>query len=362
MIDIEKKEFGPELCSLAREWDELLDRSSRPTIYSSFDYVYTSCTLFRQDEEIFFLLMRGREDGRLLAIFPVSLWIRSSQRIRLRRIEPGITGATTEVDKPYPIIDRIHEEDCWRRFSVYLRKEFRQWDLVEYRELWVDSVLNRLVRNLFPLPRYWTKTTPGPDSPIFRLDGKWEDFWNEHHHVRSKIRRIEKQLGDRLSLFVTDEPKDVERCLDAYIATEQVSEKAAEGHMRPEKQRFYRELFPKLAAEGKLFFAVLYDRDTVIAVHVAYVFKDRVYFALCTFNPEYRNLSPGLVLHFRFIQYFCGKGYVEGDFLAGYAHYLNPWASYSEPSVNVLVRKVGWKNGTVAVRHLIRKMRTAKSD
>jgi len=357
MIEIEKKEFGPGLRNLAGEWEELLCRSSRPTIYSSFDYVYASCAHFKKNEDIFFLLLRTRGDGRLLAIFPVSIWNDTVYGIPIRRVEHGITATATEVDKPYPVIDRDCEAACWKRFSEYLRKDFQQWDLIAYNELWMESGLNRGLRELFPLPTYWAKTRPGPDSPIFALDGGWDDFWNAHHHVRSKNRRIEKQLGDRLSFFVTCDPSDVDRCLDAYIATEQAGTKAKAGLMRPEKQRFYRELFPKLAAKRRLYFAMLYDRDTVMAAHVSYVFGSRVYFALCTFNPEYGKFSPGLVLHFRFIQFFYGKGYTDGDFLAGYAHYLNPWASYSEKTVNVQVRRIDWKNGYVTVRNLIGMMR-----
>lgn len=353
---VEKLDFGSGLIELKGEWDDLLLRSSRPSIYSSFDYIYTSCTHFKKSEEIFFLFFRAKEDGRLLAIFPVSVWIDTVHGVRLRRVEHGITPVTTEVDKPYPVIDRDCETACWTRFTGHLRKEFRQWDVFAFDELWVESGLNRHLRKLFPLPAYWKKTRPGPDSPIFALDGEWNDFWNAHHHVRSKIRRIEKQLGDRLSFFTTSDPEDVERCLDAYIATEQASTKKEESLMRKEKQRFYRELFPKLAAKGRLWFAMLYDGDTVMAAHVSYVFGDRVYFALCTFNPEYRNFSPGLVLHFRFLQFFHGKGFSEGDFLAGYAHYLNPWASYSEKTVNIQVRKIGWKNGYVAMRHLMGKI------
>ncbi|RKX47335.1 MAG: hypothetical protein DRP64_01370 [Verrucomicrobia bacterium] len=355
-MHVEKLDFGSGLMKLEEEWVDLLLRSSRPTIYSSFDYVCTSCSHFKRNEEVFFLVLRAKEDDRLLAIFPISIWNDIAYGIPVRRIEHGITLAMTEVDKPYPIIDRDCEAECWKRFSEYLRKDFRQWDLVVYNELWPESGLNRHLRKLFPLPAYWTKTRPGPDSPIFALDGDWDAFWNAHHHVRGKNRRIEKQLGDRLSFFITSDPEDVDRCLDAYIATEQASTKTQASLMWQEKQRFYRELFPKLAEKGRLYFAMLYDRDTVIAAHVSYVFDDRVYFALCTFNPEYGKFSPGLVLHFRFIQFFHGKGYSEGDFLAGYAHYLNPWASYSEKTVNIQVRKIGWKNGYVVMRHLMGKV------
>jgi len=351
-IEVERVGFGPGLLDLAEEWETLLRRSSRPTIYSSFDYVYTTCLHFKNEADIFFLLFRDSMDGRLLAIFPISQWLDTVFGIKLRCIGHGITAATTEVDKPYPIIDRDLEAVCWKRFSEYFQKDCRQWDRIVYNELWPGSGLYQQTDRLFPFPFYWTNSVPGQKSPIFELDGEWKTFWDTHHHCRTKNRRIEKELGDRLSFHFTCDPAEVDRCLMAYSATEAAGGKATAGIMGPEKLRFYQDLLPKLAAKGLLYFGMMYDGDTVVAVHVAYVYMDRVYFALCTFNPQYRRLSAGLVMHFRFIQFFYGKGYKLGDFLAGYAHYLNPWASYQEESVNLTIRRMGWRNGYVALRHL----------
>ena len=362
MIDIEKKEFGPQLRTLAAEWDELLARSSRPTIYSTFDYVYTSCLHFRGGDELFFLLMRDVEDGRLLAVFPVRISTAIDCGRPIRRVEAGIAPIATEADKPYPVIDKAHEEVCWERFSAYIRRQIGRWDLLVYDELWPQSGLNRNLGRLFPWPGYWTRVRAGAESPIFRLDCEWDAYWNAHRRLRRKIRSMQKQLGERYCFRVTCDPGEVQGCLDAYVSTELAGAKAEGGMMREEKLRFYRELLPKLAAKKQLYFAILQDGDEMVGVHIAFVFGPHVYFALSACNTEYAHLSPGMVLHFLFIQYFCAKGYREGDFLAGFAHYLYPWASHVEQTVNVQVRKISWNNGIIFLKKLRARFRPAPAS
>lgn len=348
---VEKLDFGAELFGLKEEWDDLLRRSSRPTIYSTFDYVCTSCRHFKKDEEIFFLLFRDEPGGRLLAIFPLSVWNEKRRGITVRTVRHGVTTKYTDIDKPYPIIDQNHEEACWTRFRDYFRKDFREWEIIVYDELVVESYLNLGLGKLFRLPFYWTEAKRGPDSPIVRLDGVWEEFWGAHPNMRKKYRRIEKKIGDHFAYKVTGDPADIERCLNEYIAIEEAGYKAGQGVSRQEGLPFYRELFPRLAAKGQLYFGMMYDGDTVISAEISYVYLDRVYFALGTYNPEYSKLSPGTVSTSRFIQYFYGKGYVEGDFLAGFAHYINSWTSRIEKTTTVTIRRMGWVNGYLAVSH-----------
>ncbi len=351
-IQVEKIYLGDRLLELAEEWDELLKRSSRPTIYSSFDYVYSSCKHFKTNETVAFLFFRNVSDGRLLAVYPISIWTDMIYRVPVRTIEHGITTAFTDVDKPYPIIDKDSEKICWKRFRNYFHKEYRNWDVILYDELFFGSHLNHGLRQLFKLPLFWTKLRPGPDSPMVRLDGDWKAFEAKHKNMRSKSRRLEKKIGDQFSYRVTGDPADVKKCLNEYIAIEQMGYKAGQGVSRKESIPFYHDLLPRLAERGELLFGMMYDGDTVISAEISYVYQDQVYFALGTYNPEYSKLSPGTVSTSRFIEYFHDKGFVEGDFLAGFAKYVNPWASRIEKTVSVTVRRVSLKTGYLAARHL----------
>ncbi|MDF7824723.1 GNAT family N-acetyltransferase [Pontiellaceae bacterium B12227] len=354
-ITIEKIMFGPELIELKEAWDTLLENSSRPTIFSSFDFIYTSCAHFKEDEEIFFLLFRDAVSNELMAIFPMSLSVEKCYGIKLRTLAYGITTNGTDVDKPYPIIAAAHEAVCWERLRDYLCKEWTQWDMIDFDEFYTGSYLTQHLKKMFPQPVYWTKLSEGPESPIVKLDGDWEEFWMGHRKLRKNSRKLEKKMGDNLVYKITSDPADVEQCLNDYIATELVSWKAGEFVSNPDSQKFYHDLFPKMAAEKRLFFGMMYDREKVMSVEIAYAFKDRIFFAHGTYDPAYKDVSPGTVNSSRLIEFFHGKGYVEGDYLAGFSGYNNPWASRIEKTADIVIRRMNWKNCYLAIRYLAKK-------
>jgi CelD/BcsL family acetyltransferase involved in cellulose biosynthesis len=89
---------------------------------------------------------------------------------------------------------------------------------------------------------------------------------------------------------------------------------------------------------------MLYDRDKVMSAEIAYTFENRVFFAHGTFDPAYAELSPGTINSSRLIKFFHGKGFAEGDFLAGWASYNNPWAYRIQNTANIIIRRMGWRN------------------
>ncbi len=354
-IQVEKIDFGPELARLEPEWEKLLRNCVRPSIFLTFDFVYTSCIHFKGDEKIFFLVFRDADTHDLLAIFPLSRWMRKSYGIKLAVISHGITPQASEVDKPRPIIDRDHEAECWMRFRDYFQHEYKAWDVIDFEELIANSYLPKNLAQLFRLPRFWTKAKVGPESPIVKLDGDWQEFWGKHRKLRKKCRRLERALAENLSYRITNDPSDVECCLKEYVETEIGSWK--EGEMVAQNREFYKELFPRLAEKRQLYFGMMYDGDAVVSIEVAYAFLDQIYFCHGTYSPDYAALSPGAVNSCWFIRYFHGKGFVEGDYLAGFSDYNKPWACRIEKTAHIVIRRMGWKNGCLAGLYLGKKVR-----
>jgi CelD/BcsL family acetyltransferase involved in cellulose biosynthesis len=351
MINVEKISFGAALCAYSEEWDELLLRSSYPSIYSSFDFVYTSCVHGRQEETLFFLFFREAATGELLAIFPLSLWAEERFGIKLRVLAHAVTTSFTEVDKPYPILKEGCETRCWERFKVYFQREYTGWDVIDFDTFWADSYLAREIKPLFPFPRYCAKVIPGPESPLVNLEGDWEAFWNQYRLVRRKTLRIEEEIGERLSYLLTNDLDDIERCLRQHVETERLGWKAGKGVSEEGTERLYFDLLPKLAARKQVYFSIMYDGEVVMSSAFSYVFLDKVYFVQITYNPAYSAMSPGIVNLAHMIQYFMGKGYGVGDFLCGAAHYAYPWAARIEKTVDVTIHRMGMKGWMLAMRY-----------
>jgi len=84
----------------------------------------------------------------------------------------------------------------------------------------------------------------------------------------------------------------------------------------------------------------LYDGKIPMATELSYTYMDTVYFAHSTYNTAYRHLSPGSIATSLSIEYFHNKGFKHGDFLAGFASYIDPFAEEILPTKETVIFKV----------------------
>ena len=336
-ISIERLDGRSDCGFLKREWSDLLERSTRPSIYASYDFVRLAIRYFSKEaKEILLLLVRDKtDDDRLLAIFPLGVWPNKKAKIKWENLNHAVSINTSDIDKPYPIIDASCELICWQALRDFLAKDPVYWDSFTYDELIPDSYLYNHATKLFKLPRYWVRMRIGPTSNIVDLNQSWHGFYKKHRNLRSKHKRIERRLGERLHFNMCSDPNKVEPNLNDYIRTEKSSWKSEYGI--GVCREFYLEFLAELAKDNRLYFGFLYDGDTIISAEISYTYLDTVFFAHGAYDLDYKHFSPGTVSTSKSIQFFMDKGFKRGDFLAGYADYIEPWASLIEPTRRISI-------------------------
>lgn len=335
--------YDSEIVQFSSEWDELLALSTKPSIYASFDYIFTS--LEHADpkaEKVFFIFIRESRNNQLRAIFPMSLWEEKAYRMKTRILKHAITIDNSDVDKPYPIIHKDFEKECWVLFKNYFIKNYTAWDRIVYDEIHNLSQLNHLAKKLFAKPFFWLRSFQGPVSPIVDLSSSWSAFYAKHRNLRRKVRRMQKCLSGGFSYKVYTQQDQMQWCLEQYIRIEMMGWKANKGISSEGDNLLYSELLTKLAKKNQVYFGILFDGENIVAIELSYSYLDKIYFAHGTYNPEYSHLSPGSVSTGKFIEYFHEKNFTHGDFLAGYAHYIDPWAKEVEPSTNMMIIKINF--------------------
>jgi len=343
-ITLSRIDYGSiDFYQLPLQWSDLLKVSTRPSIYTSFGYIDLSIKYFSEKEnEVFFLLIRDKVSSQLIAIFPMSIEKRKCYNRSVKVLQHCITTYDSDVDKPYPVIHQQHEKKCWLAFKEYFNHQYIDWDWLEYDELIPESGLNHELKKNYSFPQYFSKQSVGPVSPIINLGGRWEDFENAHRNMRKKSKRIEKVFGSNYRYVIYHKEEDMNYCLSQYVSTELESWKKNEGVSSKDNQKFYSELLPLLAKEGLVYVGILYDGKIAVSTEISYCYLDRVYFALGTYRMNYSKLSPGSVSTSKFIQFFFDKGYKKGDFLAGFADYINPLSDHIEETKNTVVFKINF--------------------
>ena len=331
-------ETPESLAALEGAWRELHGVCTYRSIYNSFDFIMTSVIAFSEPDIELFVLSATQADT-VVAIFPFQISQHDFYAVRLKVVE---YAAQWEIDKPYPLFREGFEELAWRELAGFLsanRQRWHRFNLIEIREgLAAIEALPRV----FGLPRYWVRGRDDRRSPLVALGEPWEKRWEQHRKMRKRVRRMERSYGERLRFEVFDQPDTWWNCLETYVAIESRGWKAGRVGVGkdPRTLAFYQDLFARLAAGGHLSFGVLSVDEQPVAVEIAYILGGIVYFAHGTFDEHYAAYSPGMVSTAYFLRHFHGASFREGDYLAGFAAYMAPWADVVVPSHRLVIHRV----------------------
>lgn len=338
-LTLQRMAFASLSREMLDEWQALLARSTRPSIYASHDYIRLALLYSQKDKATTWVLLCRDERGKLRAIFPFSLWLREVHGCQVRVLEHIITTHSSEVDKPYPIIDPQYENAAWSALAQYLKKEFTEWDWLEYLELIPETALAKRVGRWFALPRCVNLTRRGTDSPIVDLSQSRNEFLAAHRNLRKKRQRLFRQLPSAHFETLTA-PEQMANAVAQYVALERRGWKAERGVSAPNNQAFYTALLQRLAERQQAVVSVLHADGLYIAMEISFCYGDTVYLAQGTYHPDYASFSPGSVCTGLSIEYFLQRGFKRGDFLAGFAAYANPLAAQIYPTQQLRVFKI----------------------
>lgn len=332
---------GKDIEILENEWEQLLNVSTRPSIYSSYNYIQLSLKHFSDQEiHVFFIIIRDKKANELLAVFPMSIETRDCFKKEVKVLQHAITTHNSDVDKPYPIIHKMFEKECWLEFKKCISAQPIYWDWLEYDELIPESILFEKISSVFSMPKYFTRQLVGPTSPIVDLRVTPKEFVEQHRNMRRKRKTVLNKFGENYRYKIYNKASDMDYCLKQYINVELGSWKANVGVSEPDGTLFYKELLPLLAEQNAVYIGILYDGKTPVSAEISYCYSNVVYFALGCYRDNYAELSPGSVSTSLFIEYFLDKDVSSGDFLAGFADYMNPLANKIEQTKNTVVYRI----------------------
>lgn len=327
-----------EIDKIKAEWDALVEQTSYPTVYSTYDFCLCGWKHFHEDDSSPFVVT-VRDQGRLVAVFPLRQETSYVHRIEYELILPIHTA---EADKPYPLIADDYERHSWLAFAECLKQNPDDWDILYWPE--VPDVLEgveELEEAFEGLKPFAVESENDAFGPILDLDQSWDEFKRKHRKLRKAITRINNKLDGGVHLKVYRSIDEIAKAVDIYAAIENKSWKSGKiGVSRNDTAReFYRDLAGVLAKNDQIRIGVLYHGTTPISAEIAYTCGDRVFFSHGTYDPAYKDVSPGKISTGLFIKEFLDGEFNYGDFLAGFAHYLSPWSDDFMTTTEVYVYK-----------------------
>lgn len=212
------------------------------------------------------------------------------------------------------VADRLDGLSLDPEFWKSLRSEVREWGTpVVFPNLAPDA--QALIHTE---PSDLIETTDC--SPWVSLEGGFEDYLKRlsrkpRHELKRKMAKAEREAQGGLRMESGLE------YVDTFLELHRLSSPDKEAFMDDRNERFFRDLCRSLKDTDMLGLQVLFDGKTPIASILEIHFCGVAHLYNSGYNPDYRALSPGLVLIGKSIQRACESGFSEYDFLRGDERY-----------------------------------------
>ena len=312
-----KYESLAEISNLNERWHYLHKNSINPSIYNQFDFIIESLKNFTYKNVKPFILSIEYK-GELIALFYLQTDVEKRMGTPVKVIE---FSALEEIDKPYPVIHKQHETRSWKAFFEYLAAN-NNWHILSLIEQTSEQI--NIISKAASSNDHIYRINDDKSGPIIDLTIGWENFWSQHKKMRKKLYKLQKKYTERL----TFEIKPGAQLIDQYISIERNSWK--NGKLGISKKSNFINFYKNLAArlpEKQFYIGILSLDGHAISGEIAYTQGSTVYFCHGCYDSNFKTYSPGMVSTSLFIQFFMDSNtFSKGDFLCGYAGYLDAWS------------------------------------
>jgi CelD/BcsL family acetyltransferase involved in cellulose biosynthesis len=311
--------------ALKEEWQALVERSERATIYQTWEWNEAWWRAFGRGKRL--RIMEVRDRGKLIGLAP--LYVSNHLGTPLRRVAFIGTGASDYMDV---IVD---EERAPEIIPVIVRHLIgsRAYDLADLQQLRPHAYLREQVEcrpQSLPHPRRLQSTVMEP-CPYVALPATWDEY----------TRRLGKKMRSNLSYYDRLLPKTFENVevrlaegqeLDAAMgALFDLHQKRWNARLLPgvlggsRVQQFHRQVAERFHERGWLRLHLTQIDSRSVAVLYCYRFRERYYYYLGGFAPDLARYSLGTVLTAHAMRQAISEGCEEFDFLRGAEPYKYRW-------------------------------------
>lgn len=320
------REGAAALEALAPEWDALARRGPGAMVADSL-WVRSWCEGFLGEGQLEVHTLRRPADGRLHAVLP------------LRRDDGGLASTRRSLfnaHHPYWgfAIDESSPE-MMRGLLAHLLQT-HDADLVELQRLHRGGfICERLLDAASELGLRYHLVPDGADT-FLRL-GPWGELeprlpGNVRKHVPRKLRRLREQ--GTVSFTVTSGGPELERELGECFELEEKGWKGERGspiRACTATLRFYTRLAARSAAAGRFALYLLRLDGKIVAFEYCLRGDGRIDLLKLSYDPEYAQVSPGLILRLLLLEREAGLGEISSYHMGLPSEWKRQWATGQHP-------------------------------
>lgn len=336
MFEVAVIDHLADLEAVLPEWEQLLDGSSRATIFQTPDWLLPHARCFGTPS---LFVVAVRRAGELIGLAPLE--IRPMRHLPGRALQFVGTGLTDYQD--FILKDGL-EADATDAIFGAIQERAACWDLVDLQEVPPGS----------PLLAGWPKTfgrsghlSPQSLCPALDLPPSWDECMSRlptktRRNMRYYERHIHRDFQDVFlgQLEAHEVPEGMDAFLDLHLRRR---EECGTGTSlsSPPAQRFLLEAATALSRQGELAIYGVRLEGKLRAIMLCFVYGGVVYYYNTGFDSEFARYRLGTVLLGHALQGAIEAGMRKWDFLRGNEDYKALWTDTSQqaPNQRLLVTK-----------------------
>ncbi len=325
---------------LQPSWDGVVLRSSMPSIYATWAYVDACWTHFARPLGDSLAVVALFDGEALVGLAPLRIHHRRRFGFTIRELN---RLPAWESDRVPPLLSPGPEAVHARSLCECLEAQADRWDSIRLLEADPDGVSVQHLREWAASARgLRLEVEPSEPSPYLDLTPGWQAVLQTFSKVRrAELRRSERALNAGGGwAFEVEEGEGIGEALASYVDVEARSWKPAAGQGVAKNQRtlaFYRDLLPRLAAEGRTSVSFLRHGDKRVAAMIDLVLGHTVWGAQKTYDRELARLSPGNFLERLTFERWTNGGARSYELQAQYVSDKGRWTRLSHGNARLAV-------------------------
>jgi CelD/BcsL family acetyltransferase involved in cellulose biosynthesis len=337
-MDVELITNPEALPALRPQWEDLLSRCAHVTPFMSYEWITTWWKHFGRPGAL--RVVCAWDQGELVGIAPMEESRLSVRGVPLFRCLSLLGGHEAD----YKDFLLAHDTR-WQALEALLRfcqEEIGGWQLLITRGLHQNSPTNYLLPVISARLGLSHRAWAGAVCPYVPLRGEGGDTWAEYRKrgvVREYLRKagkLQREQDARLEVAQGEE------AIEEFLRLHELGWGERGGSRAittPALREFHLDLGRAEGKNHELLVAMLYVQERAIAARYYYVLGTAAYEYLTGFDPEWKALSPGVVLLVGTLDLLKSRGYDEVDLLRGDEAYKFHFTQVARSTIGQVVAK-----------------------
>lgn len=308
-----------ELKKISERWNQLVLNSDDPQIFYLWDWVdtYLDRSLSKNDE---IFIVTVWDDSELIGIAPMKI-IRKNLGVCKQRI---LTNLLSEyVDYSAFVIDKnVKAIEVLKKICDQILEYKKKWDIIQLDNFNSNCKTAWLLKDIMTykgfvdVSRYVNVTAPYLDY----ID--YDRVFDKKH--LSDMSRRKKKLEKEAQIEIVVGSEINNEIWEKLVTFHKENYKGV-GFSHRICQLFYGKLISRQEMADKIEFSYFVVNKEIAAVHFGFIYADRVYYYVPSYNKNYSKFGVGNLLLKEIIDHYREKGYKTFDFLRGSENYKNVW-------------------------------------